>query len=501
MAVAAAAVHNAPVPTVLPPEAPMRTAFYLTGTAVLLALWLSTSPAADEARVPAEITWKKTVIDKAFRSEGVAVADVNKDGKMDILTGEVWYEAPDWKMHEICPSKDYRKGDQNVYSNSFACWTEDLNGDGYPDLIVVGFPGAPCHWYENPKGKTTHWKKHVIWHSACNETPQYVDLFKTGKRVLLMGWQPGGKDNQGQMAYFTPGKDPAQLWEMHPISEPSTPPTFVLKASSLKALKEAKLPAESVTLLSSLQDKVYDSPKAFLTAVGKVLPADELKAFQSKIQRAATVPGKIIPGTFRFSHGLGVGDVNGDGRLDVICTGGWWEQPAKPDGKTPWKFHPAPLGPDCADMYAYDVDGDGKPDVISSSAHGQGIWWHRQIAGKDGNPTFQRRDLFARLVSQTHAMVMADINGDGVPDLVTGKRWWAHGKTGDVDPGAPAVLYWFEGKKSKDGLTTWTPRVIDNDSGIGTQFTVADVNGDKLLDVVISNKKGTFLFEQVRGKK
>jgi hypothetical protein len=191
--------------------------------------------------------------------------------------------------------------------------------------------------------------------------------------------------------------------------------------------------------------------------------------------------------------------VNGDGRLDVICTGGWWEQPEKPDGKTPWKFHPAPLGPDCADMYAFDIDGDGKADILSSSAHGRGIWWHRQVV-KDGTSTFQRRDLFPNLVSQTHALVLADINGDGLKDFVTGKRWWAHGPKGDVDPTAPAMLYWFEAKKNKDGMT-FTPRVIDDDSGVGTQFTVADVNGDKLLDVVVSNKKGTFLFEQVRDKK
>src|SRR5262249_38276533 len=151
-----------------------------------------------------EITWKKTVLDSAFRSEGVAVADVNKDGKLDILNGEIWYEAPNWKPHEIRPSKDYTDGNKNVYSHSFCCWTEDLNGDGWPDLIVIAFPGAPCHWFENPKGKDEHWKKHEIWHSACNETPQYVDLFGTGKRVLLMGWQPKGKGTQGQMAYFTP---------------------------------------------------------------------------------------------------------------------------------------------------------------------------------------------------------------------------------------------------------------------------------------------------------
>jgi hypothetical protein len=396
-----------------------------------LSLTLATLPASEDKPVSASaISWKKTVIDKVFRSEGVAVADVNKDGKMDILIGEAWYEAPDWKMHEITKLGDYGNG-LGGYSNSFCCWTDDINGDGWPDLIVIRYPGKPCYWYENPKGKPGHWPEHEIWHSACNETPQYVDLFKTGKRVLVMGFQPKGKKidaNEGQMAWFTPGKDPTQPWEMHPISPPSQ-------------------------------------------------------------------PGKPVPGTFMYSHGLGIGDVNGDGRLDVITTAGWWEQPEEDDGK-PWTFHPANLGEACADMFAYDMDGDGKADIISSSAHKFGIWWYQQRSAGD----FLRHELFKELVSETHAMHFVDINGDGLKDLVTGKRWWSHGRN---EPGSdkPAMLYWFEAKKSKDGLTSFTPHVIDDDSGIGTQFTVADVNGDGLLDVVTSNKKGTYLFEQVRAKK
>src|SRR5262249_1482243 len=183
-------------------------------------------------------------------------------------------------------------------------------------------------------------------------------------RVLVMATQP-----EGQMAWFVPGKDPTQKWEMHPISGPST--------------KEKK-----------------------------------------------------TPGTDRFSHGLGVGDVNGDGRLDVLCTAGWWEQPAKDTGE-PWKFPPAPLGDACADMYAIDLDGDGKADIISSSAHNYGIWSFVQKGGANGEPTFVKQDLFPRFVSQTHALHFVDINGDGLKDLVTGKRFWAHGPKGDADPDKP----------------------------------------------------------------
>src|SRR5580700_10416431 len=100
-------------------------------------------PAAPNAR-PDEpkITWKKIVLDTKFRSEGVAVADVNKDGKIDVLNGEYWYEAPDWTPHEMQPFMDHKDGLRN-YSRVFACWAEDVNGDGYPDLIVIAFPGEP----------------------------------------------------------------------------------------------------------------------------------------------------------------------------------------------------------------------------------------------------------------------------------------------------------------------------------------------------------------------
>ena len=393
---------------------------------------------------PPKITWKRTVIDKKFHSEGVAIGDVNNDRKMDVITGEVWYEAPTWKLHRFRPGKDdYTMGEQNIYSKSFACWTGDFNGDGWLDVLVVGFPGEPCHWYENPQGKDGMWKEHMVWHSACNETPIYVDLFGKGQRVLLMGWQPKGKGNEGQMAYFTPGKNSNELWEMHPISEPSIPA------------------------------KIGDDKKP--------------------------IPGtaKEIPGTQRFSHGLGVGDINGDGRNDVMCTAGWWEQPEKADGKSPWKFHKAAFGDACADMYAVDLDGDGKNDVISSSAHNYGIWSYLQKSSKD-DPTFLKKDLFPKLVSQTHAMHFVDINGDGLKDMVTGKRKWAHGPKGDADPNAAPSIYWFEARKGSDGVVTFEPHLIDDDSGIGTQFTVADFNGDKLLDIIVSNKHGVHVIEQVR---
>ena len=120
---------------------------WLIAPLVMLALLLSLAPADEKADTP-NITWKKTVLDRAFRSEGVTVADVNRDGKMDVVNGEVWYEAPDWKMHEFRPTKDYTKGQDNVYSQSFCCWAEDVNGDGWSgDRAFVFDPARADEMY------------------------------------------------------------------------------------------------------------------------------------------------------------------------------------------------------------------------------------------------------------------------------------------------------------------------------------------------------------------
>ncbi len=206
------------------------------------------------------------------------------------------------------------------------------------------------------------------------------------------------------------------------------------------------------------------------------------------------VSDKGSPGTDNFSHGLGFGDVNGDGRKDVIIKEGWWEGPEDPMHGVPWVFHEADFGENASQMFAYDFDGDGLNDILSASAHDVGIWWHRQSRSKANEPLWET-SVIEKKYTQTHGVAMADFNSDGHMDFVTGKRYFAHmgGDPGEFDP---PVLYWYE-LIHGDG-PSWTPHLIDADSGVGVEVVAKDINGDGYIDLVVANKKGVFVFFQQR---
>lgn len=374
-------------------------------------------PSKLSAEEASPIQFERITLDRVFRSEGAAVADFNRDGKADIAAGYVWYEAPEWKMHSILPEAP--KYEPRGYSNAFVTVAQDVNHDGWSDIMIVDFPGTPTWWFQNPGKSAEPWTKHELTPVSNNESPQFVDLTGDGLREWVMGVNPDRQNPDGEqrfMAYLTPDEAPEKPWQIHRISVPSA------------------------------------------------------------------------PGTMKYDHGLGVGDVNRDGRADVVVPAGWWEAP--PDRTLDnWKFHAAPFGQPAAHMYVYDFDGDGDNDVVSSSAHAFGIWWHEQL-GPEQWKTHEIEMSF----SQTHSMCLVDMDLDGLPDLVTGKRWWAHAES---DPGwdQPAVMYWLKLTRKK-GRPVWTPHKFDDDSGVGTQFEVADLNGDGKPDVACSNKKGVHIFVQ-----
>jgi hypothetical protein len=368
--------------------------------------------------------FSKTTLDKFFYAEGATIADFNGDHHPDVAAGAKIFYGPDFKN-----SSTYRPPhafDPLSYSNAFLLYSDDFNGDGRPDILVVGWPGKEAFWFENPGTKEAgDWTQHLAYFNVDSESPGFADVDRDGHAEIVAA-------SGGRLGYMQ------------------------------------RVPTDS------------SAPWIF---------------------HAITPPGKWQ----RYTHGVGLGDVNGDGRADFLEANGWWEQPASLTGDPVWKFHPQSFGSGGAQMYAYDVNADGLADVVTSiAAHGYGISWFEQRRTSPDTESWIEHPITSRNAgekisgvqfSQPHALMLEDMDGDGLKDIVTGKRHWAHGNHGDPEPTAPAVLYWFKLTRENGGVT-FVPHQIDDASGVGCQFPVGDLNDDGKPDIAIANKSGVFVFLQ-----
>lgn len=375
---------------------------------------------ADE---PGEISFQKRQLTDKYYCDGINHGDFNRDGHEDIVAGPFCYLGPEFtETVEFYPAVALPP--EPSPSDSMFSFVHDFNGDGWPDILVLGrVHKHAAYWYENPQGKPGHWPKHFVFERIRGESPPFQDVDGDGHPELVCHWE-----NAWGLLKFDP-RSPTKPWKFHPI-----------------------------------------------------MPAREEEWPQ-------------------FYHGTGIGDINSDGCLDLILNEGWWEQPA--DSSQLWIEHRGRFSQDRggAQMFAVDMNGDGRNDVITSlHAHEWGLAWFEQHA--DGNFVEHKimgdrseRSKYGAAFSQPHALDVADINGDRLPDIITGKRMWAHGPKGDVEPEADPVLYWFELKRTDAGVK-YISHEIDASSGVGVQVVATDINADGRMDILTVSKLGTFLFLQ-----
>jgi hypothetical protein len=397
---------------------------------------------SDAARADDLHTFKRTQLSDQFWSEGANFGDLNNDGVNDLVSGPWWYEGPSFKKrHEFYPA-----------TNTF-------------QLKLGPMTSVPVPGFEGTLGVANKYSDNFfVW---------ILDFNKDGwKDILIIGFP--GEDT----SWFENPKGGEGAWKRHRVFNETD--------------------NESPTFIDITGD---GKPELVCITKGRY-------GYAEPDWDAPEKPWTFHPlspdnGYGNFTHGMGVGDINGDGRMDLLEKDGWWEQPSSLQGDPTWTFHKEPFGSGGSQMYAYDVNGDGLNDIITALyAHGFGLAWYEQYRD-EGRIRFREHVIMNRDVSENkyglkftelHAMDLIDMDGDGLKDIVTGKRFWSHGRTGDPDRNDAAVLYWWKLVRNPDKSIDFVPHLIDNNSGVGTQVVAGDINGDGLPDVVVGNKKGTFVF-------
>jgi hypothetical protein len=379
-----------------------------------------------------EPSWKQHTINGKSEFEAAGVFDVDNDGKLDIVAGDTWYQAPDWKPYHI---RDVKR--VGTYFNDFATLPLDVNGDGYTDFVTCSYFGKDVGWVENPGKVGAPWTYHEVDVPGNIEAAWMVDLSGDGVPDIL------------------PNTVNVVVWYE------------VVKKSDGKGV--------------------------------------ELRKHDFGNQAAG--------------HGVGSGDVNGDGRTDLLTPKGWFEAPADPSHDT-WSWHPDwQLGATGIQILARDVDDDGLADLVYGMGHDYGLYWLHQTKGADGERSWSKQPI-DNSVASVHALMWADVDGDGkAHELVTGKRVYAH----EIEPGAtdgslvawysfdPAAKSWskhviFQGEPAKNAPAKGGDRLALKDfppgtAGTGLQLTAIDIDRDGDLDLVCPGKSGLYLFENLSRSK
>ena len=359
------------------------------------------------------------------------------------------------------PSEEilFRKHDIDQGRNE-SCTVADLNNDGFLDII------SGENWFRGPDYQRNKFRSLLFWNNYIDDfsdlaldvdSDGYLDIASVGWGSRTITW------------WRNPGRA-IGIWK--------------------KQLVHEGLPVEFALLVDLNGDGLTREvlPQFGSNEADKTAWYEPSEDGHSWVEHVVHVEAD--------GHGIGAGDVNGDGHIDVLTPKGWYEAPRNPRN-TPWTPHAEfQIKKNAGFLHVADIDNDGLNDIVTSYAHSYGIFWLKQGKGANGERTWEQL-LIDDSWSQAHATTLADLTGNGQLEIVTGKRLYAH--NGHDDGGRePLGLYWYEYVETERGHE-WVRHIIHYGGrvGGGMQIPVMDMDKDGDMDIVVAGKSGVFLFENL----
>ncbi len=395
-------------------------------------------------------------------------------------SGEVRFKDIQWKDLGVkeepveFTSKNFRAQRLDEFDYSWGISAADINHDGILDLV------AGPYYYLGPDYTR---RREIYLASTVSPSTQYP--------ATMVNWAYDFTGDGWPDVITTTAGKPVMLY-VNPRGEP-------------RRWDKYQVIPQIMTEITQFKDIDGDGKPDLVFGLGGVLSwasPDPANPTGPWVIHKISGPGGI------GAHGIGVGDINGDGRNDVVTATGWYEHPAAGVEQETWTFHPYAFGTTGgAEMAVYDVNGDGHNDVVAAiNAHGFGLAWYEQKRGADGAISFEQHmimdDFWTKnagdvTFTELHGSTSGDVNGDGVPDFIVGKRSWSHEDSyTDPDPYGPPVLYWYKTVRDKNsaGGASFVPELINNRAGAGSQLLAVDLNKDGAIDIITSTIRGTYIF-------